>query len=105
MAKFYGLIGYAETVEVSPGVWEEQITERPYYGDLMRNSRRLQTVNQLNDNLNISNELSIVSDPFAERNFHAIRYATYMGTKWKVTNVEVSYPRLTLTLGGVYNGE
>lgn len=105
MAKYYGLVGYAETVEVSPGVWEEQITERPYYGDLMRNSRRLQTVNQLNDNLNISNELSIVSDPFAERNFHAIRYATYMGTKWKVTNVEVSYPRLTLTLGGVYNGE
>lgn len=105
MAKYYGLVGYAETVEISPGVWEEQITERPYYGDLMRNSRRLQTANQLNDNLNISNELSIVSDPFAERNFHAIRYATYMGTKWKVTNVEVSYPRLTLTLGGVYNGE
>lgn len=105
MAKYYGLVGYAETVEIKPGVWEEQITERPYYGDLMRNSRRLQTANQLNDNLNISNELSIVSDPFAERNFHAIRYATYMGTKWKVTNVEVSYPRLTLTLGGVYNGE
>ena len=105
MAKFYGKIGYANTVETKPGVYEEQIVERSYYGDLTRNTRRLQSADQVNDNINISNEISIVADPYATNNFHTMRYAIFMGTKWKISNVEVSYPRLILTLGGVYNGQ
>lgn len=104
MAKFYGKIGYASTVETKPGVYEEQIVERSYYGDLIRNTRRLQSADQVNDDINISNEISIVADPYATNNFHTMRYAVFMGTKWKISNVEVSYPRLILTLGGVYNG-
>lgn len=105
MAKFYGKIGYANTVETKPGVYEEQIVERSYYGDLIRNTRRLQSADQVNDNINISNEISIVADPYVTNNFHTMRYAVFMGTKWKISNVEVSYPRLILTLGGVYNGQ
>lgn len=105
MAKFYGKIGYASTVETKPGVYEEQIVERSYYGDLIRNTRRLQSADQVNDNINISNEISIVADPYATNNFHTMRYAVFMGTKWKISNVEVSYPRLILMLGGVYNGQ
>ena len=105
MAKWFGKIGYAETVETAPGVWKEQITVRDYYGDLTRNTRRLQSADKVNDDLNISNELSIVSDPYAIKNFHSMRYAEFMGAKWKISNVEVSYPRLILTLGGVWNGE
>lgn len=105
MAKFYGKIGYANTVETKPGVYEEQIVERSYYGDLIRNTRRLQSADQVNDNINISNEISIVADPYATNNFHTMRYVIFMGTKWKISNVEVSYPRLILTLGGVYNGQ
>lgn len=104
MAKWYGIIGYAASVEVTPGNWVEQITTREYYGDLTRNARRLQTADKLNDDINIVNELSIVSDPYAMSNFHAMRYAEFMGTKWKINNVEVQYPRLLLSLGGVYNG-
>ena len=103
MAKFFGKIGYAKTVETAPGVWKEQITEREYYGDMNRNTRRLQSTDQINDNINISNELSIVADPFANENFHSIRYVEYMGVKWKISDVEVQYPRLRLTIGGVYN--
>lgn len=103
MAKYFGVIGYAEAVETRPGVWEEQITEREYFGDLIRNTRRLQSADQVNDNINIANELSILADPFANQNFHAMRYAKLMGTKWKITNVEVKFPRLILTLGGEYN--
>lgn len=102
MAKWFGKIGYAETEEISPGVWEEQIVEREYYGDLVRNTRRLQTADKINDDIIVSNELSIVSDPYANQNFHAIRYVEFMGSKWKVSSVEVSYPRLILTLGGLY---
>ena len=104
MAKFYGVIGYAETTETVPGVWEEQITERTYFGDLHRNTRRLETSSTLNDNINIANEISIVADPFAYQNFHAMRYVEFMDAKWKITNVEVQHPRLILTLGGLYNG-
>lgn len=104
MAKWYGVIGYAETVETTPGVWKEQVTKRNYYGDLTRNTRRLQTADKLNDDINISNELSIVADPYAMNNFHSMRYAEFMGTAWKITDVEVQYPRLILSLGGVWNG-
>lgn len=104
MAKWFGKIGYAMTSETRPGVWTEEIVEREYYGDFIRNSRRLQTASdKVNDDVNISNELSIVADPYANENFHAMRYAEFMGSKWKITDVEVQYPRLTLTLGGVYN--
>lgn len=105
MAKFYGVVGFAKTVETRPGVWEEQITERSYYGELVRNSRRLQTADQLNDDINIANEISIVADPFANENFYSMRYVEYMGAKWKISNVEVRPPRLILTAGGLYNGK
>lgn len=105
MAKFYGAIGFATLTETVPGVWKEQIVEHNYYGDLLQNSRRLQAADQLNDNINVTNEISIVADPYANANFHSIRYVEFMGTKWKVSNVKVQYPRLILTLGGVYNGQ
>lgn len=104
MAKYYGKIGFAESVESTPGVHVEKIVERNYYGELVRNSRRLQSANQLNDNINISNEISIVADPYADKNFHMMRYIEFMGTKWKISNVEVQPPRLILTVGGVWNG-
>lgn len=104
MNKFYGKIGYAITKETTPGVWVEQIVERSYYGDVIRNIRRLQSSENLNDNINVSNEISIVADAFANQNFHSMRYVEYMGTKWKVSSIEVKYPRLILSIGGVYNG-
>lgn len=105
MAKFYGMIGFADQIEEAPGVWVDKITIRPYYGDLVRNTRKLQSRDQLNDNIDIANDISIIADPYAVENFHKMRYAEFMGTKWKVTNVEVQYPRLILTVGGVWNGE
>lgn len=103
MPRFYGPIGYAETKETAPGVWTEVITERYYYGDVNRNTRRLQTSDKVNDDINVSNEISIVADPFANGNFHAMRYVGFMGAKWKISNVEVQYPRLILSIGGLYN--
>lgn len=103
MAKFYGKIGYAETKETSPGVWTEEITERTYTGDILRNTRRWDNGEYLNGELNINNQFSIVADAFAYQNFFAIRYIEWMGSKWKITNVEVQRPRLILTIGGIYN--
>ena len=106
MAKWYGVVGYAETVETEPGVWEEKITEMPYFGDLIRNARRLQSADyKTNDDIAVINTLSIVSDPYAMNHFHSMRYAELYGAKWKIDNVDVQPPRLILTLGGVYNGQ
>lgn len=107
MAKICGVIAYAELKETSPGVWEEVITDenkRTYYGDLKRNSSRLQSTSQLNDDITISNEFSIIADPYAYQNFHMMRYVEFMGAKWKISSVDVQYPRLNLSVGGVWNG-
>ena len=103
MAKYYGKIGYATSEEVKPGVWKKRITELEYFGDVIRNTRRLQSSGNLNDNIIVSNEISIVADPFANENFHSMLYVEFMGAKWKISNVEVQYPRLILTIGEVYN--
>ena len=104
MARFCGIIGYVLTVETEPGIYEEQVIENEYFGDVIRNSRRLQTTTKVNDDINVSNQISIIADPFANNNFHAMKYVEYMGAKWKITDVEEQYPRLILTVGGVYNG-
>lgn len=104
MAKWCGVIGYVETVETEPGVWEEQITERQYYGDVLSNYWKRQNASKVNDDINISNRISIISDPYANMNCSKIAYIEFMGTKWKITDIEVQFPRLILTIGGVYNG-
>jgi hypothetical protein len=105
MAKWYGKIGYAQTSETTPGVWKEEAEERNYSGDVIRNSSRWSTSSDsTNDDLNVNNQISIIADPFAYQNFHSMKYIEFMGTRWKITSVEVQYPRLILTMGGVYNG-
>lgn len=104
MAKYYGSVGYEDTVENDSGIFKETITEREYYGDVIRNNRRLENSGEINDSINVNNQISIVADPYATQNFWKIRYATFMGQKWKVKEVTPEFPRLILTLGGLYNG-
>lgn len=104
MAKFYGEIGYGEPVETVPGVWEDSIIEFKYYGDVIRNTRKLQDGQSVNNDLSVNNSISIVADAYANEHFFAIRYIKWAGTLWTVSDVEVQSPRLLLMLGGVYNG-
>lgn len=104
MAKFYGKIGYAETIDDGHGVYTERIIEKEHYGDLLKDTRRYQQSGNLNDNIVISNRISILATPFAMENSHLIRYVEFMGTKWRISSIEVQYPRLILSLGDVYNG-
>ena len=104
MAKFRGIVGYAITEETAIGVYQEKITERTYSGDVLKNtSKTRDNPEVLNPNLFLENRISIVADPFAYNNFHAIRYVQWMGAKWQVPSVDVQRPRLILTVGGVYN--
>ena len=104
MNKWYGSIGYSETVEVEPGVYEEQITPKTYYGDIISKVGKFQISSEVIDDKDIAVKLSIVADPYANENFQYMRYVEWMGAKWKITNTEVRYPRIILSLGGLYNG-
>lgn len=104
MARFFGVVGYGQTVETSPGVYVEQITEREYYGDVIRNSVNIEEAQKLNNDLRVTNSISVVADAYANEHFHSIRYVNWSGVLWEVTAVTVESPRLSLRLGGVYNG-
>ena len=104
MARFCGNVGYAETVETAPGVWTEQITERKYFGDFVSNRRTLYDGESINSNVNISNSISIVADAYAYKNIANIRYVEWQGCKWVASSVDVERPRLTISIGDLYNG-
>jgi hypothetical protein len=104
MAKYSGKIGYISTVETTPGIWKEIIIEKNYCGDVVRNISRMQTTDNTNGNVSISNNISIVADPFACENFQNMKYITFMKKKWIISNVEILYPRIILSMGGLYIG-
>lgn len=104
MAKFFGKVGYAQSVEVRPGVWKDVLTERNYYGEEVRPQRRLDEVEKVNFDISTNTSLSIMADAYANEHFFAIRYVEWAGTLWVVTSVDPMRPRLLLRLGGVYNG-
>lgn len=105
MAKFYGAIGYSILKErvKDDGVWIEEVTERNYSGDVLKNIIRTKSGETLNDNITIDNRLSIIADAFANENVQSMRYVSWLGALWKISSVEVIRPRLLLTIGGVYN--
>lgn len=105
MAKFCGVVGYGVEEEKSPGVYELGIEERRYFGDVLRNANRWDNGEGLNDDLKITNRISIVADAYAYEHAYAIRYVTWMGTKWKVSELDIQRPRIILSIGGVWNGD
>lgn len=104
MAKFFGEIGFATQVETSPGIWEDKIIEKQYYGDITRDSRRFSTSEQVLDNINLSNQVSIIADGYVTDNIQNLRYVRWLGGLWKISYVELKFPRLVLEMTGVYNG-
>lgn len=104
MAKFHGIVAYVTSEETTTGVWTEVVSERDYYGDVLREAKQWTRSENLNDNLILNNRISIIADDFAYQNLSVMRYVKYGGVSWKITNIEVQRPRLILTLGGVYNG-
>jgi hypothetical protein len=106
--RFSGTVGFTHQVTDAPGVVKDVMIERPYRGDVIVFSRRLEQAGgaypTLNDDVLIGNSISIVGDAFASENFMSMRYVYWQGFNWKITNVDVRRPRLVLTLGGQWDG-
>lgn len=105
MARFSGKIGFATDTETSPGVWQAVITERLYYGDVIRDTRRANDSGVVNDTISLNNRISVVADGYANENISAMKYVEWAGSRWEISSVEVQRPRLILSVGGVYNGQ
>lgn len=105
MARFYGKIGFADPVDSTGlGDYVDEITERPYFGDITRMSSSLTENGNLNKDIRSGNLISVIADPYVEEHFHEIRYVIWSGTRWTPQDVTVQRPRLIIRLGGVYNG-
>ncbi len=106
MSRFFGPIGFVMSMEVpeGSGIWKDVVTEKNYRGEISKNTKRWDNSQYLNDDLNISNTISIVADPYASNNLFGIRYVKWLGSYWKIISAEVQSPRIVLSLGGVYNG-
>lgn len=106
MDKWYGNIGFADTIETEPGIWEEKIVEHQYYGDIISDRWKRQTTGEkTNDDINIANQISVLADPYAMNHCSKMAYVEFMGTRWKVSDIEVQYPRLIINIGSVWNGD
>ena len=105
MARFFGNVGYVISTNPSPGVYDQESISREYFGDEIKSGSRWKSGDVINDDVIITNEISIVADPFAYTNFSAIRWVEWMGNKWKVESIRIDRPRLILSLGGIYNGD
>lgn len=103
--KFCGIVGFVNSIETSPGVWEDEVFERTYFGDVQRNTKRWEDNSErLNSNLKLNNTISIVADDYMNNHLYNIRYISWQGVLWEVDTIEIVRPRLTLSIGGVYNG-
>ena len=103
--KWYGKVGYVKSVQSAPSVWTNEETIKEYYGEVYRNSNQWTTnSDSTNDDFSVNHQISIIADPYACANCHFIKWAEFMGARWKVKSFEIKPPRLVLTVGGVWNG-
>lgn len=106
MTRFAGVIGYGETQESPPGSrdFKEVITERQYFGRVVKNSRRIQADGKVNFDLVVQNSIEIVADAYARDNMENLRYVKWRNNRWIVDEVTEQHPRLLFRLGKLYNG-
>ena len=104
MARFYGEIGFGDNVETVPGVWEDVVIEKKFYGDVPRNTYQSNTIDKVNDDVTLSNSISVMGNRYAFQHIQNMRYIKFDGGYWTIDSVEVQKPRLILSVGGVYNG-
>lgn len=102
--KFTGKLGYSITQETSPGIWEDKIVEKDITGDTLSSNYRFENPSDAILDINLQTKISVVIDTYIKDHFGYIKYVKFQGVAWNVKSVDMQYPRLILTLGGLYNG-
>jgi len=102
--RFFGEIGFGFPVEKRPGIWDDQISERKYTGNVMQNTQLMSIGDSILTENSFQTTISVVADAYALENFTAIKYVRWAGSLWTVRSVSTQRPRLLLMLGEVYRG-
>lgn len=101
--KWFGKVGFIKTEETKPGVYMPVEKEREYYGDVVTNRRRWERSDMSsNDDIQVTNSISIVADSYMQDNLGYMKYVIWNGMKWKIANFQIEYPRITIDFGGLY---
>lgn len=107
--KWSGKIGFYVDEEVikdgiGTGIWKPQIVERSYTGNIVRDYRSQENTNdKVNEDVTISNNISVILDRYLDSHICDIKYITFKGVKWKVKGFTINHPRIDISIGGVYN--
>ena len=104
--RFRGVVGFGTSVEdpEDPSVWVDDITEKSFTGDVVRDTSKSQEGDGLNEDVVMQNQISIVANRHAIGNYSDMKYVEWEGERWTIDSVEVRPPRLILSLGEPYNG-
>lgn len=100
--KWYGNIAFSNQVETEPDVFEERLIKKKFMGDFISVRKSNDMSSSINVDLSVSNQLSVLMDPFLQNNFHNIVYVEFNGGKWTVSSVELKERRLLLSFGKLY---
>lgn len=107
--KWSGKIGFYVDEEVikdgiGTGIWKPQIVERSYTGNIVRDYRSQENTNdKVNEDVTISNNISVILDRYLDSHICDIKYITFKGVKWKVKGFTINHPRIDISIGGIYN--
>lgn len=103
--KWFGEIGYFVESNNVDGIVTDSFITQQYYGDIIKDYKTNTSENAVNEDFELSNRISVVADPYLISHFHKIAWISFMETKFKVRSVELQYPRLIVSLGGVFREE
>lgn len=105
MARFHDKVGFLIPMDNQiTGISEPVPVEKPYYGRILEHSRRWDSSDSTNDDLTITNQISITANDYAFKYLSSIAYVRWKKGCWKVSSIRVKGPEIVLTLGGVWNG-
>ena len=104
MPRYVGKLGIAEQKEVSPGVWEETITEVQVLGDVKQRTEVLGLVDTINPIYTTTTSISVYSRGVGPVDNSMIRYVTYKDKRWMISSIVDQPPLIVLYIGEEYHG-
>lgn len=102
--RYAGKIGFGTSVEKAPGVWDDEIIERDYLGDVLQSTERLSSADTVLPRYTTTTSISVLSDGVLKERYSDIRYINYLGINWKVDSIIHKWPRMEMFIGEEYNG-
>jgi len=110
MTKFAGLVGYVTQEETVPGVWAPVETSIMMRGDIISqsytngNGSRISDTGKVNDDITLNHRVSLLGDAYAFDNYFDLKWIQIGGRKLEISSIELRRPRLTVSIGGLWNG-